>query len=735
MKNNMYKKIFYSFSIIIVLYTVLILFVFISKEVSRQKYESFVEVEFYLEEEITRIDAQIEKALDSTRVLAENEEIQKLGKLNENDYGIYSSVFDQMKNNVFSGYQLDYNLGVCQGDGKTVVGLNGYFDFDDYLQFIGIPKDHQEVRDFFEKDDLYHIRVVCINQNLYLLRKIYQVDDPNSLYFIVNWNKESLNKMKNFYSTGRLFFYDSEAKTNPLGGSTEEIAPFLPLIQTKQSKIDRIIVDDNICFWKYSSVMPSLNYIYVIPNDSLSHLPMDTLGTIGVVLAALLLLGSLLAIYFSRSNYGPYRKIIYEIQKDEPDVIDVEGVLKKIEDLKNNNVNFDLFQETNLEDIREVFFKNVLLGKYPAQETERIASVVGLGFLKYGGVIAMLTIEGKAANEELLSNQELQKARQRIIKYGTDTTDIDLYIQPINANRFALIYATKAQNVVLEKIEKLRELLENELHVSTQFVLSIPFEDIDDFSWTFRDVFSLNSENIFKPQQIIVNRTVDKKISYDYSIETEQRLLFLVKSKQVLEATLLIESILKSNFLDKKLTSHSEDDFKHALINTVKRITQAVGIEYNKFYEANNELFSRLITNDPRELTHLFLLIFKQVFVEAEKYGKENYDIINRLLDYINCHYKEDLSLSDLSSHFHLTESYISKLIKDETGINFKNYINQLKVSHAKELLKDRTLMVSEVAEAVGVKNVNTFIRIFKKYEGVTPGKFQACADEMNDVE
>lgn len=730
----MYKKIFFSFSIIIILYTILILIVFITKEISHQKYESSVEVEFYFEEEINRIDSQLEKALDSTRILSENEIIQSLLKLEDNDYGLYSDIFDQMKNSFFSGYQQDYNLGVCQGEGRKVVGLNGYFDFDDYLSFIGIPKEHPEVREFFERKDLYQIRIICIDQNLYLFRKIHQANNPNSLYFIVNWNNKTLKRYGNF-PTGEMFFYDSKAKNPRFGGATSEVTNFLPMKSNKQNKISSENYSNKVGFWKYSAVVPSLNYIYIIPNGELSHLPLDTFLTIAAVLMSLLLLGSLLAIYFSRSNYGPYRKIISEIQKDETEMIDVEEALRRIENLKNNTVNFDLFQELSLEDIREIFFKNVLLGKYSPQETERIASVVGLGFLKYGGVIAMLTIEGKAANEKSLTNQELQKARQRIIKYDTDTENIDLYIQPINTDKFALIYATKDQEIVLEKIEKLRGLLENELHVLTQFVLSIPFEMISDFSWTFRDVFSLNSDNIFKPQQIIVNRNVDKKMHYDYSIETEQRLVSLIKSKQIMNATLLIENILKKNFLDKKLSAFAADDLKHALINTIMRITQEVGMEYIDFYNENNALFNRLVTNDPRELNQIFILIFQQVFLEVEKYGKESYDVVNRLLTYIDNHYDKDLSLSELSAHFHLTESYISKLVKEETGINFKNYLNQLKVTQAKKLLKNRNVTVTEVAEAVGVKNVNTFIRIFKKYEGVTPGKFQAYTDEASSIE
>lgn len=165
MRNTIYKKIFFSFSIIIVLYTVLLLFVFISKELSRQRYESAVEVEFYLEREGARIDSQIETAIDSTQMLADNKKIQELANVKQNNYALFSDIFDQMKDNLFSGYQLGYNLGITQGINQKVVGLNGYFDFDDYLSFIGIPKDNPEIQEFFNDDDRYRIRIITVNQS------------------------------------------------------------------------------------------------------------------------------------------------------------------------------------------------------------------------------------------------------------------------------------------------------------------------------------------------------------------------------------------------------------------------------------------------------------------------------------------------------------------------------------------------------------------------------------------
>lgn len=356
MRNTIYKKIFFSFSIIVILYTVLLLYVFITKEISRQRYESKVEVEFYLERESARIDSQIETAINSTQMLADNKKVQELANLTKSDYALFSNIFDQMKENLFSGYQLGYNLGITQGKDQKVIGLNGYFDFDDYLNFIGISKDNPEVQDFFKDDDRYRIRIISVNQNIYLLRKIYQADKPTSLYFIVNWDKHRLHDQKNLNNAGKFYFQDSEANKKNINEDIDILSTLPSLDTQKPDIIGHSQRSGDSIFWKFSAVVPSLAYLYIIPQKDLSRIPLDTVLVILAVLIVLLILGSLLTLYFSRTNYRPYRKIISEIQHDLNESIDVESVLERIEDLKANHADFDRFQESNMEDIREMFF-------------------------------------------------------------------------------------------------------------------------------------------------------------------------------------------------------------------------------------------------------------------------------------------------------------------------------------------------------------------------------------------
>ena len=74
----------------------------------------------------------------------------------------------------------------------------------------------------------------------------------------------------------------------------------------------------------------------------------------------------------------------------------------------------------------------------------------------------------------------------------------------------------------------------------------------------------------------------------------------------------------------------------------------------------------------------------------------------------------------------------MSKRFKEQTGEKMLNYINKYRINKAKELLRERDLSVTNTAKQVGFQNSVTLIRLFKKYEGVTPGKYKERNIDIN---
>ena len=99
--------------------------------------------------------------------------------------------------------------------------------------------------------------------------------------------------------------------------------------------------------------------------------------------------------------------------------------------------------------------------------------------------------------------------------------------------------------------------------------------------------------------------------------------------------------------------------------------------------------------------------------------------ITSFVMSYIEEHYAEDISLDMLADRLHITPGYLSTYFKEKNGINFVDYMITFRMNKAKEILSRTDLKIQEVAQLVGYSNVSTFIRVFKKQTGTTPGDFK----------
>ena len=100
--------------------------------------------------------------------------------------------------------------------------------------------------------------------------------------------------------------------------------------------------------------------------------------------------------------------------------------------------------------------------------------------------------------------------------------------------------------------------------------------------------------------------------------------------------------------------------------------------------------------------------------------------IIKQVKEYINRNFQNEfLSLNEVADTVHWASSYISTLFKKYMGINFREYLINLRISKAKDILKFTDLKTYEIAEKVGYSNAQYFSVIFKKYSGYSPTEYR----------
>lgn len=99
-------------------------------------------------------------------------------------------------------------------------------------------------------------------------------------------------------------------------------------------------------------------------------------------------------------------------------------------------------------------------------------------------------------------------------------------------------------------------------------------------------------------------------------------------------------------------------------------------------------------------------------------------DRLMEILNYIQANYK-DVTLDGMAEYFHLSEPYISKYVKEKSGKTFSEHVTHIRLKRAKTLLKNGSMTIENIADAVGYPNVEHFNRTFKKKFDMTPGQYR----------
>lgn len=137
--------------------------------------------------------------------------------------------------------------------------------------------------------------------------------------------------------------------------------------------------------------------------------------------------------------------------------------------------------------------------------------------------------------------------------------------------------------------------------------------------------------------------------------------------------------------------------------------------------------------------TRILLLEFLNLLVERgyltePMFQGRHLSTQRELLTYVREHYTEKLSLDELALQFHMSPKYVSRYFKEHFHITFVDYVNYLRLTHAKRLLETTALQVIEIALCSGFPNVSYFIRLFKEKYGCTPLKYRQQKSRQDNV-
>ncbi len=153
---------------------------------------------------------------------------------------------------------------------------------------------------------------------------------------------------------------------------------------------------------------------------------------------------------------------------------------------------------------------------------------------------------------------------------------------------------------------------------------------------------------------------------------------------------------------------------------------ESINMILDKIVEAyENNTTTTALRVDAAILMLMTRLIEGYVNTEPGLSPKHTDHRFTEVLDYLDTHFTEDISISDLAQQFGYNKSYFCRKFKTETGITCNEYISALRLDYAAIMLKGTPYSISEISEKCGYTDANYFSRCFKEKYGVSPGEYK----------
>lgn len=126
------------------------------------------------------------------------------------------------------------------------------------------------------------------------------------------------------------------------------------------------------------------------------------------------------------------------------------------------------------------------------------------------------------------------------------------------------------------------------------------------------------------------------------------------------------------------------------------------------------------------KLTSLLTLLMSESFHPATDFqtSSKRRDLQN-IKEYIDLHYQTKITLDELAGTFYINKFYLTRIFREQFGVTISSYLLQVRITHAKKLLRYSDLTIEKIGAECGMSDSNYFARMFKKVEGMSPGEFR----------
>lgn len=215
----------------------------------------------------------------------------------------------------------------------------------------------------------------------------------------------------------------------------------------------------------------------------------------------------------------------------------------------------------------------------------------------------------------------------------------------------------------------------------------------------------------------------------DYDEEYERKLINCLKVGDSAAAKAFINEALQRNILTGTYTPYMAKYFIFLLSSTILKAYY----QFNRQLDAYDihDISMIMPLQNSESFAEMKAVVMEMVDMVCEKMQEQRQNdthskIMQQAIAHVQANYhRNDLSVSQVAEAIGFSVPYLSRQFKQATGCGLKDYIHSVRLENAKYCLQNTDLSVEEIAERVGYLSANSFIKVFKKSSGITPGVYR----------
>jgi YesN/AraC family two-component response regulator len=495
--------------------------------------------------------------------------------------------------------------------------------------------------------------------------------------------------------------------------------------------------------WKYISVTPEKVYM-----ERTEYIRKITL--FGFFFC--LFLGGLLSYFFSKKNYFPladlFKNVITKASKfASKNGNEYEIIKSAFEDIIETKNQIDKKLSSQKGVIRSNYLAKLLKGRFDSiPSIAEVLSTFDVTFDSDKFAVILFDIEdieGNYKEKDLLSfNKDFQLTQFIIINISEEMySEIGkAYGVEIDARVALLINLKNTQASLKDKIsdvsKNIQDFIKENFKIHVTISISSSHETMIGIPKAYEEALNAMEYKMLSGIEKILcfdNLHEPVNFKYYYPLEIEQKLINCIKTREYDNIKEILDKVYKKNFDQEWMSIQMAKCLMFNLISTLnKAVSEVTSLKDDNYFETSNsmELLMRCDTIDgmKAQIEKIMLNVCEYIDIKT---SSEETSMNEAIYRYIENNYKDSsLSVEKIADHFGKSRGYLFSHFKDETGEGLLYQINKVRIVKAKQLMLETKLSINEISEKVGIINVNSFIRIFKKYEGVTPGKYRELMGE-----